>query len=74
MVEGQLKRTVRQADEDTDMLSATEILSNALTEIIEMNWYPTWTAARISTITQNAHSSLDPRENQVTLDYLDHTE
>ena len=36
LVEGQLKRTVRQADEDTDMLSATEILSNALTEIIEM--------------------------------------
>ena len=32
---GQLKRNVRQADEDTDMLSATEILSNALTEIIE---------------------------------------
>ena len=36
LVEGQLKRTVRQADENTDMLSATEILSNALTEIIEM--------------------------------------
>ena len=32
---GQLKRNVRQADEDTDMLSATEILTNALTEIIE---------------------------------------
>ena len=32
---GQLKRNVRQADEDTDRLSATEILSNALTEIIE---------------------------------------
>ena len=31
----QLKRNVRQADEDTDMLSATEIPTNALTEIIE---------------------------------------
>ena len=31
----QLKRNVRQADEDTDMPSATEILTNALTEIIE---------------------------------------
>ena len=29
LVKGQLKRLVRQADEDTDMLSATEILSNA---------------------------------------------
>ena len=36
LAKGQLKRNVRQADEDTDMLSATEILSNALTEIIEM--------------------------------------
>ena len=36
LVKGQLKRNVRQADEDTNMLSATEILSNALTEIIEM--------------------------------------
>ena len=36
LVKGQLKRNVRQADENTDMLSATEILSNALTEIIEM--------------------------------------
>ena len=36
LVKGQLKRNVRQADEDIDMLSATEILSNALTEIIEM--------------------------------------
>ena len=34
-VKGQLKRNVRQADEDTDILSATEILTNALTEIIE---------------------------------------
>ena len=32
---GQLKRNVRQADEDTDSVSATEILTNALTEIIE---------------------------------------
>ena len=32
---GQLKREVRQADEDTDMLSATQLLTNALTEIIE---------------------------------------
>ena len=32
---GQLKRNVRQADEDTDMLSTTELLTNALTEIIE---------------------------------------
>ena len=32
---GQLKRNVRQADEDTDSLSAAEILTNALTEIIE---------------------------------------
>ena len=31
----QLKREVRQADEDTDSVSATEILTNALTEIIE---------------------------------------
>ena len=31
----QLKRNVRQADEDTDTPSATEILTNALTEIIE---------------------------------------
>ena len=31
----QLKRNVRQADEDTDAPSATEILTNALTEIIE---------------------------------------
>ena len=31
-----LKRNVRQADEDTDTPSATEILTNALTEIIEM--------------------------------------
>ena len=30
-----LKRNVRQADEDTDTPSATEILTNALTEIIE---------------------------------------
>ena len=36
LAKGQLKRNVRQADEDTDMLSATEILSNALTEIIEI--------------------------------------
>ena len=36
LVKGQLKRNVRQADEDPDMLSATEILSNALTEIIEL--------------------------------------
>ena len=36
LIKGQLKRNVRQADEDTDVLSATEILSNALTEIIEM--------------------------------------
>ena len=34
-VNDQLKRNVRQADEDTDMPSATEILTNALTEIIE---------------------------------------
>ena len=33
---GQLKRNVRQADGETDMLSTTEILTNALTEIIEM--------------------------------------
>ena len=33
---GQLKRNVRQADEDTDTPSATEILTNALTEIFEM--------------------------------------
>ena len=32
---GQLKQNVRQAGEDTDRLSATEILTNALTEIIE---------------------------------------
>ena len=32
---GQLKRNVRQADDDADSLSATEILTNALTEIIE---------------------------------------
>ena len=32
---GRLKQNVRQADEDTDMLSATEILIDALTEIIE---------------------------------------
>ena len=32
---GQLKRNVRQADDDPDSLSATEILTNALTEIIE---------------------------------------
>ena len=31
----QLKRNVRQADEDTDTPSATELLTNALTEIIE---------------------------------------
>ena len=31
----QLKRNVRQVDEDTDTPSATEILTNALTEIIE---------------------------------------
>ena len=35
-VKGQLKRNVRQADGETDTLSATEILTNALTEIIEM--------------------------------------
>jgi len=33
---GQLKRNVRQASTETDALSATEILTNALTEIIEM--------------------------------------
>ena len=32
---GQLKRNVRQADDDPDSLSATELLTNALTEIIE---------------------------------------
>ena len=32
---GQLRRNVRQADEDTDTPSAAEILTNALTEIIE---------------------------------------
>ena len=32
---GKLKRNVRQADDDPDSLSATEILTNALTEIIE---------------------------------------
>ena len=32
---GQLKRNVRQADDDPDSLSATEILTNALAEIIE---------------------------------------
>ena len=36
LTKSQFKRNVQQADEDTDMLSATEILSNALTEIIEM--------------------------------------
>ena len=35
-VKGQPKRNVRQADGETDTLSATEILTNALTEIIEM--------------------------------------
>ena len=35
-VKGQLKRNVRQADGETDTFSATEILTNALTEIIEM--------------------------------------
>ena len=35
-VKGQLKRNVRQADGETDPLSATEILTNALTEIIEL--------------------------------------
>ena len=33
---GQLKRNVRQADEDTDTPSAAEILINALTEINEI--------------------------------------
>ena len=32
---GQLKRNVQQVDDDPDSLSATEILTNALTEIIE---------------------------------------
>ena len=32
---GQLKQNVRQADDDPDSLSATELLTNALTEIIE---------------------------------------
>ena len=35
-VKGQLKRNVRQTDGETDSLSATELLTNALTEIIEM--------------------------------------
>ena len=35
-IKGQLKRNLRQVNEDTDMPSATEILTNALTEIIEM--------------------------------------
>ena len=35
-VKGQLKRNVRQADEDTDTPSANEILTNALTEINQM--------------------------------------
>ena len=35
-VKGQLKRNIRQADGEIDSLSATEILTNALTEIIEM--------------------------------------
>jgi len=35
-VKGQLKRNVRQADGETDTLFASEILTNALTEIIEM--------------------------------------
>ena len=35
-VKGQLKRNVQQDDGETDPLSATEILTNALTEIIEM--------------------------------------
>ena len=35
-VKGHLKRNVRQDDGETDTLSATEILTNALTEIIEM--------------------------------------
>ena len=35
-IKGQLKRNLRSANEDTDTLSATEILTNALTEIIEM--------------------------------------
>ena len=35
-VKGQLKRDVRQANGETDSLSATELLTNALTEIIEM--------------------------------------
>ena len=34
-VKGQLKRNVRQTDEDTNTPSATELLTNALTEIIE---------------------------------------
>ena len=33
---GQLKRNVRQASNDTDTLSVTEILNNALSEIIEL--------------------------------------
>ena len=35
-VKGQLKRDVRQAEGETDSLSTTELLTNALTEIIEM--------------------------------------
>ena len=35
-VKGQLKRNMRQADGENDTLSAIEILTNALTEIIEM--------------------------------------
>ena len=72
LAKGQLKRNVRQADKNIDMLSATQILSNALTEIIEV--YPTWTATTMSTITPNAPSNQDPRKTQVTLDHLDHKE
>ena len=35
-VKGQLKRNERQAEAESDTLSATQILTNALTEIIEM--------------------------------------
>ena len=58
---GQLKRNVRQADKDTNTVSTTDILTILMAYV---------NCSRNEFNQTTAHSSLDSRENQVTLDHL----
>ena len=69
-VKGQLKRNVRQADGETDTLSAAEILTNALTEIIEMKLTSYMDCNRNDYNYTKCTLNQDPRVNRVILDHL----